>query len=187
MEAKRINKINLLILLLGLLVLSSCCSTAYTPPQVQHTYTTSTQGPRRHAVSGLNITYEDEMKGDAAISTLIGAVLLSAEKIEFFIDGRLVASGLRSQGIKTFVQLPPGEHELHWQFTLQGATTLGEKSAYHKQTYQFELAEGQKGKFKVRLFRDSSPATYDKPNAWKLGTDIAFENVEAWKEFSDND
>lgn len=98
----------------------------------------------KHGLTGLNIIYNAAKPIRKGVAQ---AVTLTASKIEFHIDGRLVASGLEARNLKTFVPLPPGEHELVYQLTARGLMTLGMKTRGPKHAYRFILAEEQAGTF----------------------------------------
>jgi hypothetical protein len=96
----------------------NACSTVYEAPSSSYVYTTSTQS--QHELAGLNIVH----KGD--YTERVGQLMiLSYSKVDFYIDGRLIASTDIARSLKTFVQLPPGMHELRFQNKGIGVVTLG--------------------------------------------------------------
>lgn len=151
------------------LVFVMCSCTTYTPPMVQHTYITSTQS--QHALTGLNISYRAGLETGSDVIGQIGFATMV--KTQYFIDGRLVACHPPQKGLETFVQLPPGHHQLIVQGTSQGAITLGFKVSDYKLVYVFELSEGQIGTFIAK----SVPGEYTSGYLPE-----GFENVSSWDE-----
>jgi hypothetical protein len=131
-----------LVFLLGA-ALPACAS--YSPPQSQHFYTTSTQ--RSHSLSGLEIIYRVDTEG-SVMGTYEQAALLTHAMMKYFVDGRLVASTNHIKPLRTFVQLPPGEHQLTFALVYQGVLTLGTEHAEVECVYDFTLARGQRGSFR---------------------------------------
>lgn len=131
-------------LVLSAAVAVSACS-SYSPPQSQHFYTTSTQ--RTHTLSGLEIVYTVEGEG-VALGSYEQAATLTHAAVKYFIDGRLVASTNRIKPLRTFVQLPPGDHQLTLAVVYQGVLTLGTEHAEMECVYDFTLARGQRGAFR---------------------------------------
>jgi hypothetical protein len=121
------------LLALLVVILASGCGTSYVPPTQPHIYTSSTQD--QHTLSGLTISCETTP--DALANAGAAAIFKSKEFTAFFVDGREV---LRTDGIRpaqTFLQLPPGEHELVSTHSFSGSVAFG--SEHHKPTYRIRL------------------------------------------------
>lgn len=160
------NKIYFCLFLVPIIILASC--TPYSPPTVQHSYFTNTQS--HHELTGLKILYEAGLETGADVIGQIG--FATFVWTEYFIDGRKVAKHAPTQGLDTFVQLPPGRHQLVIQGASQGVLTLGAKSRDYKLVYDFVLDEGQRGTFSS----NSVPGQYGSGYSTK-----GFEDVSSWR------
>lgn len=117
------------------------CVAPYAPSPVQHTYITNTQD--YHRLSGLSIKYDT---GDPVIRAM-GAVMGLSVNFSYFIDGRLVGEHNRGANFDTFIQLPPGNHQLIVQAV---ETFIGTAPMVHcKDTYLFDLEDNQNATLQI--------------------------------------
>jgi hypothetical protein len=153
------------VILSALCILLSSCQQGgvYVPPSAPHTYTTDTQ--TQHTLTGLRIGCRSVgVLRDGGGDTIIGQMIGAPDKLEYYIDGRLVATNNPSTNLDTFLELPPGEHRLLVQY-VGGPVAL----RYRRWEYDFTLSSGQrgtfssevdnKGEYKVNGFTDVSSSS----------------------------
>lgn len=97
--------------------------------------------------SGLNVKLHDDLAQSAFM-----ALLASATTRSLFIDGRRAYSTTSGKGITTFIQLPPGEHEVVFESKFRtAAVVIGVPWGTWREECSFELEEGERGGLEIKL------------------------------------
>ena len=125
----------------------------YTPPKIPYQYNTNTQ--QSHILTGITIKCPAE-RWDA-VNQLIG---LTKNYQIWYIDGRKVLTQQIEQDAETFIQLPPGDHELILQRCWRGLLTLGTKQndgGIKRLVFEFTLEEGAKAIFELPHYYSHNP------------------------------
>lgn len=121
----------------AVVMMTGCTSTE--APTVQHTYVTNTQD--YHELAGLKIRC---VAGPmASLNFAIGAAVRTPEYQEFFVDGRSVLKTNGLNSAETFLQLPPGEHELVVVDRLKGELTFGAAVDARQKKYRIHFTLGR--------------------------------------------
>ncbi|HPB81841.1 MAG TPA: hypothetical protein PK200_07365 [Spirochaetota bacterium] len=145
------KKLNFVVLV-GILslLLSACASTMmYEPAGVHHVYTTNTQDS--HELTGIRV---QQTRDVPFVIGLPG----DGEKVQMLVEGRLVKQWCpRTDNVNTFIQLPPGRHDVIIQRSIQ-YTYISRGT----DTFRFivKLNPGQEGILQGQYHRYGDSKTY---------------------------
>ena len=139
----------------GALLLLYGCNT-YGPSGLQHTYVTSTQD--YHQLAGIDFYFK---KGPTDPFSAV-----SGNKLYIYVDGRLACKHSTQRNGQTFVQLPPGEHEI----VLQKKEGLGVAGfgvglvESQRKIYRVRLASSARAEASIRWIPEGKPIQHGNHN-----------------------
>lgn len=170
-----------LIFTVAILMLANCSSGGYgSGNRIQHSYTTDTQRPG-HSITGVEISY-DPPPGYAFLGVFGQTVLLTKLDLTIYINQEEIGSFNASSSYKTFIKLPPGEHEFAYKMSKQGFMTLGVKTTPSFYVYRFNISKGKTGEIALQTtFKASGKRELDinleNINSFNLVAECSNDNV----------
>ena len=121
------------------------CAAPYHGSPIPHIYTTDTQ--QQHIISGIQVNLQGDL-----LQSAVMAAMLTATTRTMFIDGREVYSTTAGKGLRIFMQLPPGEHEIIYEAKLRGgAVIIGMPWGTWREQCTFILTEHSKANLVIAL------------------------------------
>ncbi len=121
------------------------CGSTYHAPRLQHSYITNTQ--QQHALTGIDVFLDGSAGSDGVL-----AATGSGTSRSLYMDGREAYSTAFGSGIRTFIQLPPGQHEAVYEAKFRTIFVIvGVPWGTWRESCLFNLQNGIRGYLKIDM------------------------------------